>query len=79
MRRPLVVLACLLATACASLSGSQPVKVVCASCALLQATGLCAVAPAVKAEKPCPDGQDLWILNYDQVLKNGAEPKVECR
>ena len=33
--------------ACASLSNSQPVRVVCASCAVMQAMDLCPEAPAL--------------------------------
>jgi len=78
MKRLLVVLACLAVPACATLSGSQPVAVVCASCALLQATGICGPTGALRA-MPCPEGQEPWIMNYADVVERGAEPKIECR
>ncbi len=63
---------------CATLSNSQPVKVVCASCALLQATGVCGPTSALRAA-PCPAGQEPWVVNFHDVVEHGAEPRVECR
>ncbi len=68
-----VALLALGSTACATLSGSQPVHVICASCALVNATGLCG------ASARCPEGTKAYILNYKSVVEHGADPEVACR
>ena len=72
-RKALLSLLAIVATGCATLSGSQPVQVVCASCLMLNATGLCAQAAR------CVPPSRAFITNYGDVLQHGADPKVECR
>jgi len=65
---------------CASLSGSQPVKVLCVSCEVLQESGLCAGSVLRKGMPYCVEpGHQLWVVNYRDVVEHGAPPKVECR
>lgn len=74
MRRMLVVLSVLgFAVGCAS----APVIVdgVCRGCRAVQASGLC---DAALAETICPEGQEAYIVNWEEVM-DGVEPVTQCK
>ena len=79
MGKVAVVALAVMMSGCAFLTKTGPVAVdaACNVCVLLQSTGACVHGVAVP--KACPDGQQEYIMNYNDVLKKGAKPKLECR
>jgi len=69
MKRAFVLLGTLLLAGCASLSPS--VKAVCSVC-----QGVCPLVTLTPA-LACAQGQ-LRVMNWKDVEKKGAEPKLEC-
>ena len=69
---------------CASMGGAIPVAIgaACYTCQMIEASGFCPVAGTRGFEAPktpCPPGYQLYILNYDRVVKHLEDPKWLCR
>ncbi len=79
MRKLLLILAVASTGCAAGLKASQPVRVVCAGCAVAQAAGICGAPMARVALPTCAEGQELYIANYKDFLEKAAAPKLACR
>lgn len=82
----IVAPAILALVALAGCATTKPLAVVCVSCSLLQASGLCADAspagkvPTVVAPRlACPADQHIELVNYQRWLDGEEAPRVECR
>ena len=83
--RFLALVSLLLLSGCAARAIPVAIGVACYSCQWIEASGVCTVPglsgmrDGTQAKPYCPPGYQPYLLNFEQMMKRGEQPRIVCK